>query len=541
MSDTPATQVDTTNVVGNTGNAPTGTAYKSANTDTENAGPGAGGVTVPAPSPATQPDTSGTNSANVSFTPVSTSVSATIDTHSSDGAVLRQADPVYRAPGAPAAGSNRNTDLTDALGYGPAPTETQSSYSGTIETGAIGGGTLARPTTQTITIDQTTGVTLTKAGVIPTATVTITDNGQIFAVTAEGSHTIDATTPFSLTHAGVTTAAASLVVKKGATTLTYGVDYTATPTGSGATANFTIVRLATAATSNGDAVTVGYSYGNTAHFTPALLVVNTDYLLTYASEGANTTLTVKRKSTSSTAANGDSCVVNYSYGDATYYGSNLPTAVPDAPTLGHISTITDTVTIDHTTPLSLTKTGITTAAASLIVKKGATTLVLTTDYAVTTVGSGATKTYTILRNNSSTACADSDSVTVTYNYGTPAYFTPGPVVAINKGVTVKWIPPTTQIDIVGYVIQCSPGLGTEYAGANATKKDFTQVVPATPYQFRVAAWNSRGQGAWSDWSDVVRPLNTDAVPTGVLDPANTVNYIYNPDGTTKAGTGLGPS
>lgn len=540
MADTPATQVDTTNVVGNVGTAPTGTADRAANSDTENAGPGAGGVTIPAPSPATQPDTTGTNSANVSFTPVSTAVSATIDTHSSDGAVIKQANPVYRAPAGPPAAAIRNTDLTDNLGLGPAPTDTQSLYAGTLETGKIGGPSASKTTTENVVIDQTTAATLSKSGVIPTAAVTVLDTGQVFAITAE-AHTIDATTPFTLTHPGVITTAANLVVKKGAVVLTYGVDYSATPSGSGITANFSILRLATAATANGDAVTVGYSYGNAAKFTPVALVLTTDYTLTYVGEGANTQLKILRKSTSSTAANGDTVAVTYSYGDATYYGSNLPIAVPDAPVVGHQATITDSGAIDQTTPLSLTKTGILTSAANLVVKKGAVVLTLTTDYTVTTVGAGATKTYTILRNSASAAVANGNTVTVTYTYGTPAYFTPGPAVAINRGVTVKWIPPTTQIDIIGFVIQSDPGLGTVYAAANLTKKDFTQVIPATPYRFRVAAWNARGQGAWSEYSDYVTPLNTNAVPTGSLDPVNSVNPVYLPDGSVKAGTGLGPS
>lgn len=69
------------------------------------------------------------------------------------------------------------------------------------------------------------------------------------------------------------------------------------------------------------------------------------------------------------------------------------------------------------------------------------------------------------------------------------------------------------------------------------------------YRFKVAAGNAAGLGPWSAWSAYVVPLNyNEAQPgsegsinvgTGSLDPANTVNPIYLPDGTVKAGTGLG--
>lgn len=66
------------------------------------------------------------------------------------------------------------------------------------------------------------------------------------------------------------------------------------------------------------------------------------------------------------------------------------------------------------------------------------------------------------------------------------------------------------------------------------------------YQFRVAAGNRAGLGPFSAWSDFTTPLNPNVFssPTyhqypGTLDPANTVNPIYLPNGTVKSGTGLG--
>ena len=69
------------------------------------------------------------------------------------------------------------------------------------------------------------------------------------------------------------------------------------------------------------------------------------------------------------------------------------------------------------------------------------------------------------------------------------------------------------------------------------------------YAFQVAAGNRAGLGAFSALSAYAVPLNyAEAQPghegsitvgTGSLDPANSVNPIYKPDGTVKAGTGLG--
>jgi len=103
--------------------------------------------------------------------------------------------------------------------------------------------------------------------------------------------------------------------------------------------------------------------------------------------------------------------------------------------------------------------------------------------------------------------------------------------------------------------------GADPASISAT---FTQgLTPNTPviyrpdgttpysqgYRFRVAAGNQLGLGPWSAYSGYVVPLNyNEAQPghegsittgTGSLDPANTVNPIYTPAGTIKAGTGLG--
>jgi hypothetical protein len=69
------------------------------------------------------------------------------------------------------------------------------------------------------------------------------------------------------------------------------------------------------------------------------------------------------------------------------------------------------------------------------------------------------------------------------------------------------------------------------------------------YRFRVAAGNRIGLGPFSAYSSYVVPLNYNepqpghegsiTVGTGSLDPANTINPVYRPDGTVKSGTGLG--
>jgi hypothetical protein len=69
------------------------------------------------------------------------------------------------------------------------------------------------------------------------------------------------------------------------------------------------------------------------------------------------------------------------------------------------------------------------------------------------------------------------------------------------------------------------------------------------YQLAIAAGNRAGLGPFSNFSDPVAPLNytspqpgaqgTTTAGTGTLDPRNSINPVYRPDGTVKAGTGLG--
>lgn len=218
---------------------------------------------------------------------------------------------------------------------------------------------------------------------------------------------------------------------------------------------------------------------------------------------------------------------------------------------GHILSQTDTITANTTTPQPLSKTGITSAATDLVLKDGATTLVQGTDYTVTTTGAAQTRTYSITAIDS-TAVNPGDSLTVQYLYGDASYFathdptavppapTIGTAVAEDRKVKVVWTNPSLAQtdDIDGYVIQSST-MGTRYVPGGLTTFEFEVVQAGVGYQFRVAAFNEKGISAFSAWSNTVTPLNYDEVPTGSLDPKNTVNPIYNADGTVVAGTGLG--
>jgi hypothetical protein len=450
MADIPATEIDTSGVSGEVGAAPLGAApISGSNADTEGTAPG--NAPNPAAPPATEPDTSGAGTGSnlpSNFHPVSTALTGTIDTASSDGNVLRQATPAYRAPSAPPAAVIRDTSLTDILGTGVAPANTQSLYAGTIETATIGAGTSAKTITENVLLD-TTGHLAAKAGVLPSATVLVVNKGTVTAVVDESHPAGSPLAAFALTNAGVTSTTSQVVVKKGTLVLVQGTDYSIAATGSGASANMTITPIASANVAAGNTLLVSYSYGNAKYFANATLTDVTDYTRVYSGEGANTTLKITRVNTAN-STNGDTVAVTYTYGDATYYGSNLPSSVPGVPTIGAVT-------------------------------------------------------------------------------------------AKNKAVTVNWTASTDNIDRTHYIVQCVPGYGTKYVAANLTKTDFTQLASGVAYKFQVAAVNARGQGAWSALSAAAIPLNTDEVPTGALAPENTVNPIYLPDGSVKAGTGLGPS
>jgi hypothetical protein len=141
------------------------------------------------------------------------------------------------------------------------------------------------------------------------------------------------------------------------------------------------------------------------------------------------------------------------------------------------------------------------------------------DYTVTVTGTGPWTRYQIAFVASSVNAKVGDSFTVDYWYGAD----PSSVSAV---FTQGLVPNTAVI--------YKPDGTTPYSQG---------------YRFRVAAGNQLGLGPLSAWSSYVVPLNYNEtqpgsegsinVGTGSLDPANSINPVYRPDGTVKSGTGLG--
>lgn len=141
------------------------------------------------------------------------------------------------------------------------------------------------------------------------------------------------------------------------------------------------------------------------------------------------------------------------------------------------------------------------------------------DYTVTQIGTGPWTQYQIALAAGSVNAAAGDQIIVEYWWGAD----PSAVTAVFTQGLVQNVP-----------VIYKPDGSTPYTQG---------------YQFRVAAGNRLGLGPFSSWSSYVVPLNYNepqpghegsiTVGTGSLDPANTINPIYRPDGTVKAGTGLG--
>lgn len=236
----------------------------------------------------------------------------------------------------------------------------------------------------------------------------------------------------------------------------------------------------------------------------------------------------------------DAGMVMSGYTDTAYFGA------PDTT----VNTVTESTTLSNA-GTQLANSGVLSGAPVTVVDVTATNAALVegTDYTLTYEGEGGGVTLTITRVGTSVTSADGDTITVTYTYGDQAYWgsnlpdvrpdapTIGTVTGLDRAVEVTWTPPATHTDIIGYVVE-GDTYGTEYAGANATSAIIGNLVPDQTYHFRVSAWNARGRGPASAWSADVHPVNYDEVPTGSLDPKNTGNPIYKPDGTIVSGTGL---
>ena len=141
------------------------------------------------------------------------------------------------------------------------------------------------------------------------------------------------------------------------------------------------------------------------------------------------------------------------------------------------------------------------------------------DYTITATGIGPWVTYALALAEGSVNAESGDSIVAEYWYGAD----PSSVSAV-----------FTQGILPNAPVIYTPSGGTPYTQG---------------YRFKVAAGNQLGLGPFSPWSSYVVPLNyNEAQPgdegsinvgTGSLDPANTINPIYAPDGTVKSGTGLG--
>jgi hypothetical protein len=113
------------------------------------------------------------------------------------------------------------------------------------------------------------------------------------------------------------------------------------------------------------------------------------------------------------------------------------------------------------------------------------------------------------------------------------------LVAKDRAIQVTFVAvadPASDAKVKQYEIESDTG-GHLQVGANVTVALFTQVVPGQSYKFRVRALNANGGGPWSPFSaSAAVALNRDEVPSGGLDPKNTVNPIYRGDGTIVQGS-----
>jgi hypothetical protein len=239
--------------------------------------------------------------------------------------------------------------------------------------------------------------------------------------------------------------------------------------------------------------------------TGTVLIYGYDYTVTQAGTGPWLTYSVQRIASSVNSANGDTITVSYWYNTM---GSVPLTYVADA-----ITTAARVGTLHNgdvaTPPRNLIVYDTTTSKA----------LAYGLDFTAAALGTGPAQTVQITTIAGGPANAGAaDNLTVYYGYGIVL------ATVFAQGVPANWVPFPT------------PAGGVKAAGQGV--------------QLSIAAGNRAGLGPFSTWSDYVSPLNynapqpgaqgTTTVGTGSLDPRNSINPIYLPNGTVKAGTGLGP-
>lgn len=252
---------------------------------------------------------------------------------------------------------------------------------------------------------------------------------------------------------------------------------------------------------------------------------------TQVTTGSTSTLTINSPAASGSAtgwyaycsqAGGTTLTRQQAAGSPTNIGTNLTLTAPPTNTGAAPPTI-------NTTLPTTTKQGVITPAAQIVVRDitstendpmqpGGTVLEYGYDYTVTQIGIGPWTQYQIALVPSSQNAAAGDDIIVEYWWGQD----PSTITAVFTQGMVENIPVIYKPD------------GTTYGFQG--------------YRFKVAAGNKAGLGPYSAFSAYAVPLNYNAPQPGhqgqtqtelALDPANAVNPIYRPDGTIKAGTGLG--
>jgi hypothetical protein len=234
-----------------------------------------------------------------------------------------------------------------------------------------------------------------------------------------------------------------------------------------------------------------------------VMMLGYDYTVTATGTGPGLTYSVQRVASSVNSANGDTIIVSYWYA-----------AMGSAP----LTSVGDLVTAVAGVA-ALTNKNIATPGPAMIVYDVTISKALAygLDYTVTTAGLGPAQTAAInIITTGPAGAGATNQLRVYYSYGImPAAF-------FRQGLLPNTIPVSTPA-------------GGVRAGAQ--------------YQLAVAAGNRAGLGPFSNLSDYVAPLNysapqpgaqgTTTAGPGVLDPRNSINPVYRPDGTVRAGTGLG--
>jgi hypothetical protein len=385
-----------------------------------------------------KPTSTVTPSSPYPWLPTSTQLTGTLDTTISGGSdyvpSMYPSPPAYRAPSSYVAAGVKDTTLTDILGNQiSAQPLTDASYAAlNVDTSYIGAPAAPAPlSSQTDTFAGTAAATpyyASQQGIMP-STLVVTDSGQVDSKT-DTIAVISHLTPSALSKTGIITAPSAIVVTDTTTShvLVITTDYTLTASGSGATLTYSIERVNTSVNSaDGDTWTVAYQYADATHFTPAVLVLNTDYTVTTALNGGNTSAYITL-STGSGYVAGDTVALAYSYGTPQYYDSNLPAA--------QNLTVTDTLQLSQV-PAQLLAWNVITSAGSITVFDVTQNASLTynTDYTVKQIIAPYTPnstytetppiTYAISWKPTSTTAKLGDVITATYAYSTSVPGAPG--------------------------------------------------------------------------------------------------------------------